>query len=104
MRKSRLAEAIVHALKEDEAATRTADIRRRLGIAVQTFGRWKAKSGGLEASDAKCLKSLEFENARGGPSPRFRPSHARGLARLAPSVASGPNCAVMDGTRRSPLA
>jgi len=46
MRKSRFnEEQIIHALKEHEARTRTADINCRLGISDQTFCRWKAKFG-----------------------------------------------------------
>jgi len=65
MRKSRFSEEqIIHALKEHEAGTRTADISRRLGISDQTFYQWKAKFGGLEVSDAQRLKHLEIENAK----------------------------------------
>ena len=65
MRKSRFSEEqIIHALKEHEAGTRTADICRRLGVSDQTFYRWKAKFGGLEISDARRLKHLEIENAK----------------------------------------
>lgn len=52
MRKSRFSEEqIIHALKEHEVGTKTADISRRLVISNQTFYRWKAKFGGLEVSD-----------------------------------------------------
>ena len=65
MRKSRFSEEqIIHALKEHEAGTRTADICRRLGVSDQTFYRWKAKFGGLEVSEARRLKHLEIENAK----------------------------------------
>lgn len=65
MRKSRFSEEqIIHALKEQEAGTKTADICRRLGVSDQTFYRWKAKFGGLEVSDARRLKHLEVENAK----------------------------------------
>ena len=57
-------EQIIHALKEHEAGTKTADICRRLGVSDQTFYRWKAKFGGLEVSDARRLKHLEIENAK----------------------------------------
>ena len=65
MRKSRFSEEqIIHALKEHEAGTKTADISRRLGISDQAFYRWKAKFGGLEVSDARRLKHLEIGNAK----------------------------------------
>ncbi len=65
MRTSRFSEEqIIHALKEHEAGTKTADICRPLGVSDQTFYRWKAKFGGLEVSDARRLKHLEIENAK----------------------------------------
>jgi len=65
MRKNRFSEEqVIHAVKEHEAGTKTADISRRLGVSDQTFYRWKAKFGGREASDARRLKHLEIENAK----------------------------------------
>ena len=40
------------------------DICRQLGIAEQTFYRWRAKYGGLEVSEAKRLRHLEAENSK----------------------------------------
>jgi putative transposase len=37
---------------------------RRHGISDATFYKWKAKYGGMEASDAKRLKALEDKNRR----------------------------------------
>lgn len=37
---------------------------REHGISPATFCKWKAKSGGLEVSDARRPKALEDENAR----------------------------------------
>ena len=34
------------------------------GMSSATYCAWKAKSGGLEVSDAKRLRALEEENAR----------------------------------------
>ncbi len=34
------------------------------GFSTATFYRWWAKSGGMEASDAKRLRELECENTR----------------------------------------
>ena len=41
-----------------------ADVCRRYGVSQPTFYKWKVKFGGLEASDAWKLKSLEAENTR----------------------------------------
>lgn len=41
-----------------------ADISRKLGIAEQTFYRWKKEYGGLEPSRVRELKQLRDENAR----------------------------------------
>ncbi|MBL7867235.1 MAG: transposase, partial [Flavobacterium lindanitolerans] len=39
------------------------DISRELGISEATFYNWKAKYGGMEASDVAKMKELERENA-----------------------------------------
>jgi putative transposase len=65
MRRSRFSEEqIIRILKEGEAGARTVDLCRRHGISSNTFYRWKAKYGGMEASEARRLKSLEDENRR----------------------------------------
>jgi len=40
------------------------EIWRKYGISSATYYKWKAKYGGLEASDVKRLKELEHENSR----------------------------------------
>ena len=40
------------------------EIWRHYGISSATCYKWKAKYGGLEASDVKRLKELEHENSR----------------------------------------
>ena len=57
-------EQIIGILKQAESGLRTAEICRQHGISEQTFYRWKAKYGGLEASDAKKLRQLEDENGK----------------------------------------
>ena len=65
MRKSRFSEEqIIRALKEVEGGAKPAEVCRKLGVTEQTLYRWKAKYGGMEASDAKKLKQLEDENTR----------------------------------------
>jgi putative transposase len=51
-------------LREQEACARTEDVCRRHGISSGTLYKWRAKYGGLEASDAKRLRSLEDENRK----------------------------------------
>jgi putative transposase len=40
-----------------------ADVCRELGVAEQTYYRWRNQFGGLKADDAKRLKDLERENS-----------------------------------------
>jgi putative transposase len=49
------------ALAQGEAA---AQVCRTLGIAEQTFYRWRREYGGLKVEQARRLKALEQENAR----------------------------------------
>lgn len=51
-------------MKQHELGTPAADIARKLGIAEQTFYRWKKQYGGLEASEVRELKQLREENAK----------------------------------------
>ena len=65
MKRSRYSEEqIIGILKETEAGATGREVCRRHGISEQTLYRWKAKFGGLEASDARRLKQLESENAK----------------------------------------
>lgn len=54
---------IVAAIKKQESGVAVKDISRELGISDATFYNWKAKFGGMEASDVAKLKELEKENA-----------------------------------------
>lgn len=65
MRKSRFSEPqIVRMLKEAEVGRPASDICRENGISSATFYKWKAKYGGMEASDVRRLKELEAEHSR----------------------------------------
>lgn len=57
-------EQIIGILKQAEAGVKKAEICRQHGISEQTFYRWKAKYGGMEAGDAKKLRQLEQENRK----------------------------------------
>jgi putative transposase len=54
---------IVAAIKKQEAGIAVKEICREIGISDATFYNWKAKYGGMEASDVAKLKELEKENA-----------------------------------------
>ena len=57
-------EQIIGILREQEAGATTADVCRKHGISSATFYKWKAKYGGLEVTEAKRLRTLEYENAK----------------------------------------
>lgn len=54
---------IIGAIKKQESGIAVKDICRELGISDATFYNWKAKYGGMEASDVVRMKELEKENA-----------------------------------------
>ncbi len=65
MRKSRYTEIqIVKILKEVEGGRQVKEVCREYGISDATYYNWKAKYGGMEASDIRKLKELEDENRR----------------------------------------
>jgi len=65
MRKSKFSEEqIIGFLKQAEAGMAVAEICRKGGFSDATFYKWRAKFGGMEASDARRLRELEEENSR----------------------------------------
>lgn len=65
MKKSRYSETqIVKILKEVEGGRLVKEVCRGYGISDATYYNWKAKHGGMEASEVKRLKELEEENRR----------------------------------------
>ena len=64
MQKTKFTETqIVASIKKQESGIPVTEICRELGIHKATFYNWKAKYGGMEASDVAKLKDLEKENA-----------------------------------------
>ena len=60
MKKSRYTEEqIAYALKQAEMGTAVPEICRKLGIAEQTFYRWRSKYAGMLSGDLKRFKQLE---------------------------------------------
>ena len=61
-------EQIIDQLREAEIALSQGmtigQVRRKLGIAKQTYYRWRKEYGGLKVSQAKRMKELERENQR----------------------------------------
>ena len=65
MKKSRYREEqIIGFLKEAEAGMPIKELCRKGGFSDATFYKWRARYGGMEASDAKRLKELEGENGK----------------------------------------
>jgi putative transposase len=65
MKKSRFTEVqIIGFLKQADAGMPVKELCRNGGFSDATFYKWRAKFGGMNASDAKRLKELEGENAK----------------------------------------
>ena len=57
MKKSKFTEEqIAFALRQGETGTRVAEVCRKMGIAEQTYFRWKKKYGGLGVSELRRLR------------------------------------------------
>jgi putative transposase len=76
MKKKRFTEEqIIGILREQEAGAKVADLARKYAVSEATLYNWKAKFGGMDASEAKRLKALggrerKAEEASGGPDAR----------------------------------
>jgi putative transposase len=55
---------IAFALRQAESGTSVAEIIRKLGIAEQTFYRWKKTFAGMGVAELRRLRQLEDENRR----------------------------------------
>ncbi len=65
MKQSRFtSEQIIGFLKQAEAGMSVKELCRSGGFSDATFYKWRAKYGGMEASDASKLRELESENAK----------------------------------------
>nr|WP_153591396.1 IS3 family transposase [Klebsiella pneumoniae] len=65
IRKARFTEhQIIAVLKSVEAGRTVKNVCREAGISEASYYNWKAKFGGMEASDIKKMKDLEDENRR----------------------------------------
>ena len=67
-RKRFTSEQIITMLREAEVmlnqGSNVGEVTRKLGIADQTFYRWRKEYGGMRVDQAKRLKELEKENSR----------------------------------------
>jgi transposase-like protein len=67
-RKRFTSEQIISMLREAEVlqskGLNVSEVVRKLGIAEQTYYRWRKEYGGMRVDQAKRLKELEQENAR----------------------------------------
>jgi len=65
MSRSRHTEAeMIGALKQMEAGRKAEDVAREVGVSKHTLYSWKAKYGGMDASQAQEAKQLREENTR----------------------------------------
>ena len=65
MKRSRFTETqIIRILKEVEGGRTVKEVCREYGMSDATYYNWKAKYGGMSASEIKRLKELEQENRR----------------------------------------
>ena len=63
MKKRITDDQIIGFLKEAEPGLLVKELCRKYGFSDASFYSWRVKYGGMEVSEAKCLKALEQENA-----------------------------------------
>ena len=65
MKRSRFSEEqIIGVLCEHDAGAAVAELCRKGGFSDATFYKWRAKFGGMQASEATRLREIEGENAK----------------------------------------
>lgn len=65
MKKSRYsAEQVAFALRQAESGTPVPEVCRKMGIAEQTFYRWKKRFAGMGVAEVRRLRILEEENRK----------------------------------------
>ena len=57
-------EQVAFAMRQAESGTSVSEICRKMGIAEQTFYRWKKKYGGMRVAEVRKLRILEEENRK----------------------------------------
>jgi len=64
-RKSTFSEAqIIAAIREVEGGAKAGEVARKVGVSLQTLGRWRTRYSGMSVPDVKEKKRLEEENAK----------------------------------------
>ena len=58
------AEQVAFAMRQAESGTAVCEICRKMGIAEQTFYRWKKKYVGMGVAEVRKLRVLEDENRK----------------------------------------
>jgi len=56
-------EQIIYALRSVEGGAKIGEVCRQLGVAEQTYFRWKRQYGGLGVSELRELRQLRDENS-----------------------------------------
>ena len=65
MKRSRYtAEQVAFAMRQAESGTPVTEVCRKMGIAEQTFYRWKKKFAGIGVAEVRKLRVLEEENRK----------------------------------------